>query len=327
MKIALITPAAAGSLNGNRNTALRWARLLRERGHRVAISTQWDGAAADLMLALHARRSYVSICTFNEHHPNRPLIVALTGTDLYRDIRYDANAADSLARASRLIVLQERGALELAPELREKVDVVYQSARAIPAPPPLMNVFEISVLAHLREEKDPFRSALALQFLPDDSRIQVRHYGKALVPELAQTAKQLMREQPRYRWLGERAHRVVAQRLARSRALVISSLMEGGANAASEAIVQGVPCIASDIAGNVGMFGRDYAGYYPVGDERALAALMLRLERDSTFRAHLTRQVVARQPLLTRDKEQKSLLASIQKALGGSCPNGVTDTK
>ena len=327
MKIALITPAAPGSLNGNRYTALRWARLLRERGHRVAISTHWDGTAADLMLALHARRSYASIRAFNERNPSRPLIVALTGTDLYRDIRFDSNAVDSLLRATRLIVLQEQGPLELAPELREKVDIVYQSARAIATPPPLAKVFEVSVLAHLREEKDPFRAALALQFLPHDSCIQVRHYGKELVPEFARTAQELMRQQRRYRWLGERAHRLVARRLARSRALVISSLMEGGANAASEAIVQGVPCLASDIAGNVGMFGRDYAGYYPVGDERALAALMLRLERDSTFCAQLTRQVVARQPLLARDKEQENLLSSIEKAFSGSNREGATRTE
>ena len=107
---------------------------------------------------------------------------------------------------------------------------------------------------------------------------------------------------------------------------MISSLMEGGANAASEAIVQGVPCLASDIAGNVGMFGQDYAGYYPVGDERALAALMLKLERDSAFHAQLARQVVARQPLLTRAMEQASLLASIAKALGGSSRDGAAHT-
>lgn len=327
MKIALITPAVPGSLNGNRNTALRWARLLRERGHRVAVSTQWDGSAADLMLALHARRSYASIRTFNERNPGRPLIVALTGTDLYRDIRYDPNAKDSLLRATRLIVLQEQGPLELAPELREKVDIVYQSARAITRPPALQSVFEFSVLAHLRDEKDPFRAALALQFLPGHSRIQVRHYGKALVPELAQTAQQLMRQQPRYRWFGERPHRLVARRLARSRALIISSLMEGGANAASEAIVQGVPCLASDVAGNIGMFGADYAGYYPVGDERALAALMLRLELDPTYCARLTRQVVARQSLLTRENEQLSLLGSIEQALRGRSREQATTTK
>ncbi|MEY4599308.1 MAG: hypothetical protein RLZZ445_2105, partial [Pseudomonadota bacterium] len=32
MKIALVTPAAANSRYGNRNTAVRWAELLRELG-------------------------------------------------------------------------------------------------------------------------------------------------------------------------------------------------------------------------------------------------------------------------------------------------------
>lgn len=317
MKIALITPAPPRSLNGNRNTALRWARMLRESGHRVTIATHWDGAAADLMLALHARRSYSSIRAFSDHYSGRPLIVALTGTDLYRDIQSDCEALDSLQRASRLIVLQDQGAAELTPALRSKVDVVYQSARALPPQPPLQNIFEISVLAHLREEKDPFRAALALRFLPAESRIQVRHYGKALLGELAVTAHTLMQQQPRYRWLGERAHSIVAHRLARSRALVISSRMEGGANAASEAIAQGVPTLASDIPGNIGMFGSDYAGYFPFGDECALAELMRKIEIDARFRLHLIRQTMARQTLIAPHHEQKSLLASIAKAARG----------
>lgn len=317
MRIALITPAAPRSLNGNRNTALRWAALLRESGHRVTVATASNGSTAELMLALHARRSHASIHAFNEHYPERALIVALTGTDLYRDIHIDREAIDSLQRASRLIVLQDQGSLALAPELRSKVDVVYQSAHAVPPGLPLKSVFEISVLAHLREEKDPFRAALALAFLPPESRVRVRHYGKALVPKLADTAHVLMQQQSRYRWLGEKPHAVVAQRLARSRALVISSLMEGGANVASEAIAQGIPVLASNIAGNVGMFGGDYAGYYPSGDERALARLIGKLENEPGFVALLMRQIIARQPLISREREQTSLLASVAKATKG----------
>ncbi|NIP73887.1 MAG: TIGR04348 family glycosyltransferase, partial [Gammaproteobacteria bacterium] len=56
------------------------------------------------------------------------------------------------------------------------------------------------------------------------------HAGGALEPAMAQEARQEMAENPRYRWLGElprwRARRV----LARSRLMVLSSRVEGGAN-------------------------------------------------------------------------------------------------
>src|SRR5215472_12255891 len=115
MKIALITPAGARSRNGNRHTALRWAAMLRSLGHSVRIDIRWDGLPADAMIALHARRSHASIAEFRERCPGKPLVVALTGTDLYRDIRSDRDARRSLEMADRLVVLQDRARLELAP--------------------------------------------------------------------------------------------------------------------------------------------------------------------------------------------------------------------
>src|SRR5262250_1432122 len=96
MKIALITPAGARSRSGNRHTAVRWAAMLRSLGHAVRVATRWDGRAADAMIALHARRSHDAVVRFRERFPASPLVVALTGTDLYRDIRTDKDARASL---------------------------------------------------------------------------------------------------------------------------------------------------------------------------------------------------------------------------------------
>src|SRR5690606_15576892 len=79
MNIELITPARPRSRAGNRATATRWARFLRELGHRVRISVDYNGRDASLMIALHAWRSADSIRAFSERHPGRPLIVVLTG--------------------------------------------------------------------------------------------------------------------------------------------------------------------------------------------------------------------------------------------------------
>ena len=92
MKICLVTPAPTYSRKGNRVTALRWGRILRELDHRVIIIEEYQGERCDLMVALHARRSHPSIVRFRDEHPELPLILALTGTDLYGDIHTDASA-------------------------------------------------------------------------------------------------------------------------------------------------------------------------------------------------------------------------------------------
>ena len=116
-----------------------------------------------------------------------------------------------------------------------------------------------------------------------------------------------MRREPRYRWLGELPHGAAVRRLARARLMVISSRMEGGANVVTEALAAGVPVIASRIPGNVGMLGSAYAGYYPLGDERALARMLSRAESDPAFYARLERQCAARRKLTGRAREKAAL--------------------
>ena len=307
MKIVIITPARAKSRTGNRHTAARWAHLLRELGHRVTIQGAWDGTPADVMIALHARRSHDSIVRFRRACPDRPLVVVLTGTDLYGDIRSDAGARESMRLADRMVVLQAEGLKELAAPLRRKTHVIYQSTRKRPRRAPLASCFEVVVSGHLREEKDPFRAAAAAQRLPASSRIRVTHLGAAMSAAMAAEARSWVRRAPRYRWLGERSHGDALRILARARLMVISSRMEGGANVVTEALAAGVPVVASRIPGNVGMLGRDYAGYYRLEDERALANLLAHAESDPAFYRRLARQCAARRPLVSRAREKRGL--------------------
>lgn len=307
MRIALITPYGREHRNGNWHTAARWARFLREAGHEVRVQVAWDGRPADLMLALHARRSFDSVRAFAGHFPSRPLLLALTGTDLYRDIHEDANAQQALELAHRLIVLQERGVDELAPHLVARTRVIYQSAPDIARRRPPRDVFDVVVIGHLRAEKDPFRAALATAYLPEHSLARVTHLGSALGEEMAATAEMAQYKLPRWTWRGEVPHRAVLEHLARAHLMVISSVMEGGANVICEALAADVPVLASYMPGNVGMLGEDYPGYFPVGDERELAKLLSRAENDPDFYSALVDHARRRRALMRPELEASHL--------------------
>jgi putative glycosyltransferase (TIGR04348 family) len=318
LRISIVTPAAAHSRNGNRNTATRWAAFLRELGHRVTVEERWSGTAADVLIALHARRSHASIRQYAQAFPDRPLLVVLTGTDLYRDIQSDPDARESLELGTRLVVLQELGARELPQRLREKVVTIYQSARPVVAPPPLSSCFEVTVSGHLREEKDPFRAAAAASHVAAQSRIRITHMGGALSDAMADEARAWMACEPRYRWLGELPRWKALRVLARSRLMVISSRMEGGANVVCEALACRVPVLASRVRGNVGMLGESYPGYFPLGNERSLARLLVRAERDRTYYDTLVRACARRAPLVAPARERASLARLIAGVAGGT---------
>jgi putative glycosyltransferase (TIGR04348 family) len=306
MKITLVTPAPRGSHKGNRVTALRWAHLLRQLGHRVSIRQAYGGERCDVLIALHARRSSDSVEAYRDAHPDGALVLALTGTDLYEDIATDPAARRSLELASRLVVLQPLAVAELPEHLWERVRVIYQSAEALPRARRRRGVFEVCVLGHLRPVKDPFRTAEAARLLPASSRLRVLHVGAALSAAMAAQAAAEARANPRYRWLGDLPQPRALRVLARCRLLVLTSRLEGGANVISEAVAAGVPVLSSRIAGSLGILGADYPGYFPVGDTAALAGLLSRAETDADFYAELRARCRALRPLIRPARERAS---------------------
>ena len=315
MNIALITPAAARARTGNRHTALRWAAFLRAAGHRVTVSQVWrPDSHTDLLLALHARRSHASIRAFHARHPSRPLVLALTGTDLYRDIHESAQARESLEMAHAFIVLQAQAIESLPARLRERASVVVQSCATRLRHAPLRRGFRVCVIGHLREEKDPLRAAAALRHLSRDLPIEIIQLGEALDPRLAAAARAMMRRDARYVWLGGLPHHRALRWLASSHAMVISSRMEGGANVVSEAIRIGVPIIASRIPGNLGLLGRDYPACFRTGSDLALARLLQRAAADLVFYRQIRQRVRGLRASVAPRAEARALLAAISRA-------------
>jgi putative glycosyltransferase (TIGR04348 family) len=320
--LCIVTPALADANNGNWQTAQRWARML--SGHyRVRLAKQWTGklpgdAGTDLLSALHARRSAASVAAWCAARPAQPMVLALTGTDLYRDIHVDADAQRSLAQAHRVIVLQEQGPMTLPAGARDKCRVVFQSGGRRQTLHKTSRHLRALMVGHLRDEKWPQTLFEAARLLQSDERIFIDHVGEVLDPALGDAARATQRDCPHYRWLGGQPHAATLARIQRAHVLVHTSRMEGGAHVVLEAVLCGTPVLASKVPGNVGMLGPDYRGYFAPGDASALVEKLRDCCRDIASQhgtlAVLQAQCETRAPLFDPRNEQAALLAVLAEA-------------
>jgi glycosyltransferase involved in cell wall biosynthesis len=100
--------------------------------------------------------------------------------------------------------------------------------------------------------------------------------------------------------------------------LVNSSLMEGGAQVIIEAVQSGTAVLASAVSGNIGMLGEDYEGYFPAGDDAALAALLQRCATQPAVLARLEQQCRTRAHLFSPDLEKRLVINLVNSALKAS---------
>jgi putative glycosyltransferase (TIGR04348 family) len=327
-RVRIVSPALAAANNGNWHTAARWQRFLAEvaqveivgvdddersaaedarqgRGDRRGDGGRGD---ADLLIALHARRSARPIARWRAQRADAPAVLVLTGTDLYRDLDVDPGARHSLQCASRIVVLQEAALARLDAASRAKAVVIVQSAPALRVAP-AAGAADLVAVGHLREEKDPQTLFRVARLLAADAPAAptIAHVGAALDPRLGEEARATMAACPSYRWLGALSHAAARRTIARAQALVHMSRIEGGANVVIESVRSGVPVLASRIDGNVGLLGTEYEGYFPVGDADALAALIRRFRADAAFAARLRGQCAAREPLFRPAAERRAV--------------------
>lgn len=318
--VVLVSPAMAESNNGNWHTARRWARFL-SNDHDLALWPRWPAKpelsgqrTPHAMIALHALRSALSIQAWATAHPDKALVVVLTGTDLYRDIHNDAAARQSLALATCLVVLQDAGLAELPEQWRSKARVIYQSAPALKPAVKSSRHFRALMVGHLRDEKDPLTYMRAARhgFEPGVFFDQI---GDALAPEFAAAAHLTQRQAPRYRWLGGLPRALTRQRIKQAHVLVNCSEMEGGAQVILEAVQSGTPVLASRVSGNVGMLGADYAGYFALGNDAQLAGLVRRCAAEPDFLDLLQRQCRQRAHLFDPREEKRLVINLVASAL------------
>ena len=258
-------------------------------------------------MALHARKSAESVLAYRAAYPRRRIILVLTGTDVYRDIRRSRAAVRAMEAADVLVTLQPEAIRELPPRLRRKARAIVQSApsrrhgRRRPA-----GALRVCVLGHLRAVKDPMRAAFAVRVLDPDLRVEVVHAGSILAAPYERATAREMQRNPRYRYVGELSRARALALLCSSDLLVQSSRIEGGANTVCEAIACGTPVLASRISGNTGLLGRRYPGLYETGNTQALARLIERAATSQAFYERLRDACEQLRPLVDPQRELRA---------------------
>ena len=288
MDLLIVSPAASAK-TGNLHTATDWAGHLRGLGHSVRIESSYDGRNADGLIALHSAKSHAAVRAFHAAHPEAWIVVALTGTDLYPAL--SETSLESLALADRIVVLQEKALTRLPLEHQGKTRVIKLGVPSSPARERRRSGpdhFQVAIVGHLREVKDPLRAAAASRFLPATSQLRIRHAGTILEESLAPAVEKEQRENPRYRWLDALSEHDADRLIRQSDLFVLSSIAEGGGRALSQAVVAGTPVLAARNDASTSLLGDDYPGLFEPRDTAELAGLLHRAEVDPQFRALLT---------------------------------------
>ncbi len=314
MRVLVTTPYGIDSLQGNTITAKRIVSLLQESDLDAKVVSDGDDFSdADVLLALHARKSAHFIDEFLRLNSEGKVILYLTGTDLYADIpRGCPISARSMQLVDALVVSQDASLHSVPEQYRSKALAIYTS---IQLPECELNsanegVPIFSCIGHLRAVKQPFMAVKALQLL--GAEVQLKLLGNVVDEGMDDVVRDWQEKDHRFQWLGGVSHEEAIQWSNRSLITLNTSLMEGGANSIGESIVLGVPVLASRVEGNIGMLGGDYAGYFSVDSEQELADLMQRVLHDKVFLEHLRQQVKVRSVMFTRENEKQGWLDLIK---------------
>jgi putative glycosyltransferase (TIGR04348 family) len=320
--VCIVCPATQRAHDGLAVTAERWRQWL-EPVADVAVATEWSGASDEALIALHASGSADSVARFAHAHPQRPLAVVLTGSDVARDIDADPGAAAALSHASHLVVRQARALSRLGEPQQARARVIEPSAPRRVMRNKARTRFDVAYAAPLCAEADPLTLLNAVCALPPDSPVRLLHMGTAYDESLASAARHVQSHGKQYQWLGEPLPHDTRRWIARARTVVHCDAVDGAALAVVDAVRSHVPVLATRIPVHQGLLGSDYEGLFNVGDSRALAALLLRVSTDEPFLRMLARRCEAQAPRFTPELESaavRNLLADMLVAREAPAP-------
>lgn len=292
MDILILCPIINALETGLYTTARRWETIFRQLGHNVRIASPSDAVTeTDILVALNPVRcsSYLEDLPLSE----TPLIVVLTGTDIYNELKKKPNFYRHLESARVLIGLHPGITEEVPERYRSKLRVIVQSAPNQKSRPQNNILYGQAIfIANLRYFKRPMTVFAAACALNENVNINITHIGDIVDDEYHFWSQpEFHKTVPRYNWLGAKTREDTASALASSDVMLIASSTEGGSNVQSEAISAGVPIISSRNRCVESLLGSDYPGLFDTDNHHQLACLIEKFFVDHSFRELLKSNV------------------------------------
>ena len=296
MRILISTPYLPNSQNGNSVSGRRIRNIFSKLGHEAKLRSVSELTktipAADLLLALNAKKSSNIPSRFKQQNPDKILAVLLTGTDLHLHLDQRTPEAviviENMSIADAIVVAQPASLASIPNEFSDKTFVVPKSMdfdvlEYCPTP----NDKPLSVVSafHFRELKNP--DQLVRIAMQTGAELNLNFFGRVGNSNEEQLFLERTSENENLSWHGELRRIEFLKRLAEAHVFLNTSLVEGGSNAVLEAMQIGVPVLATKIAGNIGMLGEDYPGYFEPDNDNELLALLEKCKNKS-FRGELS---------------------------------------
>lgn len=315
MKLLFLDPALANRTSGNQTTSLRISEYWQSLGHEVqSVSVRGTPLerehlkdlirTSDLILALHSGHCHEVLELWREMGKPIPLIFLVSGTDLFEPLLNTRTfSADfiSACEDAHSIVTFAQGFDRLFSSFgkecwAEKNQTIFQGASPVSWKMADHDPRHAVVIGHLRFIKDPWISVRALEILQSSLRavgpgFQIQHFGTSLDPGTEEEIRNAQKRFPGPDWKWESRGAVTGKEIravmSSAPLLIQPSIHEGGANVVGEFLVSGLPIIASNAPGNVGLLGEDWPGLFGVGDDQGLADLLQQWLESEEFRKRL----------------------------------------
>lgn len=318
--ILIYSPFAVGTAQGNAISASRLESMINDFGYVPRVeANEYSGAQASLAIILNAWRSAEVIQHFKKVNPTSAVIILITGSDINHK---DFGSADSVVRkamdaADALVMLHDIEFDTLPFYLQKKCTVIYPSVD-LPkslSHQPNQQYFEVILSGNIRAVKNPELAVKIAQLLPENAGIKIRAYGnvESEYREMLQKANDTL---PSFHWAGQVSHMQNLEKLQSAHLLLNTSHAEGGANAICEALSIGIPVIASDIRGNIGMLGKFYAGLFTKNNAEMAVELLIKARQNPHFYTYLKQQTKERATKFSFDSEYSEWEKIINYFLG-----------
>ncbi|WP_078595936.1 glycosyltransferase [Evansella clarkii] len=288
---------------GNKVTAERIAQGLKQHGIVTEIVSSTEETAvpdlpdSDIYHGFHAYRFYGFMKRTGK--VMKPYLITITGTDLNKDL-YDPERREEVIhvlRGAEAVHVFDKKAMDKllteVPDLQEKTVVIPQSVAGFPeSEAPLTKeagTFLFILPAGIREVKNiPAAVHMLKKLRTKYPEIRLWLAGPVIEDEEGDNVRELVKENEGWlTYLGEIEYEKMGALYTQGDVVLNTSLAEGQSSALLEAMLVGLPVLASNIAGNRSIISHGTTGML-YEDEEAFLKYAEKMLTDPSFRMELS---------------------------------------